>query len=55
MGCLFIRQKGITITNAFQKILDGSCRKARKIWVDKSCKFYNRSMKPCLYGDLEVI
>ena len=28
-------KKGITITNAFQKILDESNRKANKIWVDK--------------------
>ena len=28
-------QKGITITNAFQKSLDESNRKPNKIWVDK--------------------
>ena len=28
-------KKGITITNAFQKILDESNRKPNKIWVDK--------------------
>ena len=36
--------KDITITNAFQEILDQSCRKPNKIWVDKGSKFYNRSM-----------
>ena len=36
---------GITITNAFQKILDDSGRKPNKIWVDKGSEFYNRSMK----------
>ena len=38
-------EKGITITDAFQKLLD---RKPNKIWIDKSCEFYNRSVKPCL-------
>ena len=41
-------KKGITITTAFQKILDESNRKTNKTWVDKGSKFYNRSMKPCL-------
>ena len=35
-------KNGITITNAFQKILDESSRKPNKIWVDKSSEFYNR-------------
>ena len=38
-------KKGITITNAFQKILVESNRKPNKIYVDKGSKFYNRSMK----------
>ena len=38
-------KKGITITNAFQKILDESDRKQNKIWVDKSCEICNRSIK----------
>ena len=38
-------KKGISITNAFQKILDKSNRKPNKIWVDKGSKFYNRLMK----------
>ena len=38
-------KKGITITNAFQKILDESNHKPNKIWVDKGSEFYNRSMK----------
>ena len=37
-------KKGITITNAFQKVLDKSNRKPNKIWVDKGSKFYNRSI-----------
>ena len=38
-------KKGITITNAFQKILDESNRKSNKKWIDKGSEFYNRSMK----------
>ena len=38
-------KKGITITNAFQKILDESNRKPNKIWTDKFSKLYNRSVK----------
>ena len=45
-GSLFFKDnKGIMITNAFQKILDQSNRKPNKIWVDKGSDFYNRSMK----------
>ena len=35
-------KKGITITNAFQKILDESNRKPNKTWVDQGSEFYNR-------------
>ena len=38
-------KKSITITNAFQKILDESGCKLDKVWVDKGNEFYNRSMK----------
>ena len=38
-------KKGITITNAFQKILKESNRKPNKIWVDKGSEFYNSSLK----------
>ena len=41
-------EKCVTITNAFQKILDESRRKPNKIWVDKGSEFYNRSMKSWL-------
>ena len=38
--------KGITITYAFQNILDKSKRhKPNKIWINKYGKFYNKSMK----------
>ena len=36
-------KNGITITNAFQKILKESNRKPNKIWVDKGSEFYNNS------------
>ena len=38
-------KRGITITNAFQKVLDESGRKPNKIWVDKGSEFHNRTMK----------
>ena len=41
-------KKGITIVDAFQKILNDSKRKPNKIWVDKGSEFYNRSMKSWL-------
>ena len=48
-------KKGITITNAFQKILKESNRKPNKIWVDKGSEFYNNSFKKWLkYNDTEM-
>ena len=41
-------KKGISIVNAFQKILKESNRKPNKIWVDKGSKFYNNSFKKWL-------
>ena len=41
-------KNGITINNAFQKILHESNRKPDKIWVDTGSEFYNRSMKSWL-------
>ena len=41
-------EKGITITEDYQEILDESNRKSNKICVSKGSKFYNRSMKSCL-------
>ena len=38
-------RKGITITNAFRKILDEYNSKPNKIWINKDREFYNRSMK----------
>ena len=48
MACSLKDKNGITITNAFHKILNGSERKESKIYVDKGSKFYNRSMKSWL-------
>ena len=36
-------KKGVSIVDAFQKILDKSGRKPNKIWVDKVSEFYNNS------------
>ena len=48
-------RKGITITNAFQKILDKSNCKPNKIWVNKGREFYNTSMKSFLQNnDVEM-
>ena len=41
-------KKGISIVNAFQKILNQSGRKPNKIWVDKGSEFYNISFKKWL-------
>ena len=41
-------KKGITITKAFQEIVNESSRKPCKTWVDKNSKFYNRTMKSWL-------
>ena len=41
-------KQGISIVNAFQKILKESNRKPNKIWVDKGSNFYNNSFKKCL-------
>ena len=38
-------EKGIIITNAFQKILKETNHKPNKMWLDKTFEFYNRSMK----------
>ena len=48
-------KKGISIVNAFQKILDKSGHKPNKIWVDKGSEFYNNSFKKWLKdNDIEM-
>ena len=44
-------EKSITITNAFQKILKASNRKANKMWVDIGSEFCNRSIKSFLQNN----
>ena len=38
-------KKSVTITNAFQSILDKSERKPNKIWVDQGSEFYSSVLK----------
>ena len=38
-------KKGVSVANAFQKILDKSKREPKKIWVDKGSKVYNSYFK----------
>ena len=48
-------KKGVSIADAFQKILDKSRRKPNKIWVDKGSEFYNNSFKKWLKdSDIEM-
>ena len=41
-------KKGISIVNAFNKIIKQSGRKPNKIWVDQGGKFYNNVFKKWL-------
>ena len=41
-------EKGVSIVNAFRKILDDSKKKPKKIWVDKGGEFYSNSFKKWL-------
>ena len=41
-------KRGVSIVNAFQKILDSSKRKPNKIWVGQRSEFYNNVFKKCL-------
>ena len=48
-------KKGISIVNAFKKILKESDRRSNKIWVDKGSEFYNNSFKKWLKdNDIEM-
>ena len=48
-------KKGVSIVNAFQKILKESNRKPNKIWVDKGSEFCNNSFKKWLKdNDIEM-
>ena len=41
-------KKGVSIVNAFDKIIKQSNRKPNKIWVDQGSEFYNRDFKKWL-------
>ena len=41
-------KKGISIVNAFNKIIKQSRKKTNKIWVDQGGKFYNNVFKKWL-------
>ena len=41
-------KKGVSIVNAFEKILSDSNRKPNKIWTDEGSEFYNNSSKDFL-------
>ena len=48
-------KKGVSISDAFQKILDDSNRKPNKIWIVKGSKFYNNPFKKWLKdNDIEM-
>ena len=48
-------KKGVSIVNAFQKILKESNRKSNKIWVDKGSEFYNNFFRKWLKdNDMEM-
>ena len=48
-------KKGVSIVDAFQKILDDSNRKPNKIWVDKGSEVYNSFFKKWLKdNDIEM-
>ena len=44
-------KRGVSIANAFQKVLDKSERKPNKILIDKGSEFYNGSFKKWLKGN----
>ena len=47
-------KKGISIVNAFNKIIEQSNRKPNKIWVDQGGEFYNHVFKKWL-SDNDII
>ena len=47
-------KKRITITNAFQKILDEPKNKPNKVWVNKGSEIYNRWMKTKFTNNLNL-
>ena len=50
-----LKDKGVTVVNAFQSILNISKRKPNKIWTDQGSEFYNKSFKKMLEdNDIEM-
>ena len=47
-------KKGISIVNAFNKIIKQSGKKTHKIWVDQESEFYNNNFKKWL-SDNDII
>ena len=48
-------EKGVTIVNAFNKIIKQSNRKPNKVWVDQGGEFYNNVFKKWLsYNDISM-
>ena len=48
-------KKGVSIVNAFQKILESSKRKPNKIWLDQGSEFYNNVFQKILkYNDISM-
>ena len=47
-------KEGVSIVDAFQKILDMSGRKPNKIWVDKGSEFYNNFFQKWLKDNIEM-
>ena len=41
-------KKGVSIVNAFKKIISEGWRKSNKIWVDQGIEFYNNSFNDFL-------
>ena len=54
MGYSFKRRKRNYNYKCFREILDESKLKSNKIWVDKSSKFYSRSINSFLQNGLET-
>ena len=48
---LLKNKKGISIVNAFDKIINQSNRKPNKIWVDQGGEFYNNVFEKWLSGN----
>ena len=45
-------KRGISIVNAFNKIIKQSNRKPNKIWVDQESEFYDQDFKKCLSNNV---